>query len=132
MSIFIFIRNISAGKPITIFGDGSQKRDFTFVDDIACGVLQLLQPCGYEIFNLGNNTVVGLMDVIHLIENGLGKKAVIEYQPSHPADVHATWAVIGKAEVKLNWKPTISIDEGVAKTLAWFKENESFLQTLKW
>jgi nucleoside-diphosphate-sugar epimerase len=73
MSIFIFIKNIDAGEPITVFGDGKQQRDFSYVDDIADGTLKCLQPFGYEIFNLGNDNPVGLMHVINMIEDELGK-----------------------------------------------------------
>ena len=105
MSIFIFIKNIDNGMPITVFGDGSQTRDFSYIDDIADGTLKCLQPFGYQIFNLGNDNSVGLMYVINLIEDALGKKAVIKFTPRHPADVVATWADIEKSKEKLQWHP---------------------------
>ncbi len=79
MSIFRFIKNIYEGKPIEVFGDGRQKRDFTYVDNIAAGTVKALNPLGYEIINLGNNNPVELMYVINLIEENLGKKAKIKF-----------------------------------------------------
>jgi nucleoside-diphosphate-sugar epimerase len=131
MSIFIFIRNIDTGVPITVFGDGSQKRDFSYIDDIAEGTLKCLKPFGYEIFNLGNDNSVELRYVINLIEELLGKKAVLEFTPRHPADVFATWAHIEKSREKLNWQPKTSIEEGIKKTVDWYNENKDFVKGLK-
>jgi UDP-glucuronate 4-epimerase len=131
MSIFIFIKKIDNGKPITVFGDGKQKRDFSFIEDIADGTLKCLQPFGYEVFNLGNDNSVGLMYVINLIEDALGKKAVIKYAPRHPADVVATWADIEKAKDKLKWHPKTTIEEGIKKTVQWYIGNREFVNSLK-
>jgi nucleoside-diphosphate-sugar epimerase len=131
MSIFIFIKNIDNGIPITVFGDGKQTRDFSYIDDIADGTLKCLQPFGYEIFNLGNDNPVGLMYVIHLIEEALQKKAVIKFTPRHPADVVATWAHIEKSKEKLNWYPKTSIEEGIKKTAQWYLENREFANNLR-
>ena len=131
MSIFIFIKNIDNGVPITVFGDGRQQRDFSYIDDIADGTLKCLQPSGYEIYNLGNDNPVELMYVINLIEDILGKKAVIEFLPRHPADVFATWAHIEKSREKLNWQPKTTIEEGLKKTVDWYLENRKFINSLK-
>ena len=131
MSIFIFIKNIDAGEPITVFGDGKQQRDFSYVDDIADGTLKCLQPFGYEIFNLGNDNPVGLMHVINMIEDELGKKAVMNFIPRHPADIVATWADIEKARGILKWSPQTSIEEGIRKTVAWYFSNREFIRSLK-
>ncbi len=131
MSIFIFIKNIDNSTPITVFGDGKQKRDFSFIDDIADGTLKCLQPFGYEIFNLGNDNSVELMYVINLIENALGKKALMNFSPRHPADVVATWAHIEKSKEKLNWYPKTTIEEGIHKTVQWYFDNREFINTLK-
>ena len=87
---------------------------------------------GYEIFNFGNDNSVELMYVINLIEQHLGKKAEIEWLPLHPADVRATWANIEKSKQKLNWKPTLSIEDGLKNTVDWYLKNRDFLNTLKW
>ncbi|MFH0933069.1 MAG: NAD-dependent epimerase/dehydratase family protein [Nitrospirota bacterium] len=131
MSIFIFIKNIDNGIPITVFGDGKQQRDFSYVDDIADGTLKCLQPFGYEIFNLGNDNPVELMYVINLIEDALGKKAVMKFLPRHPADVFATWAGIEKSRDTLNWYPKTAIEEGIKKTVQWYKENRAFVNSLR-
>jgi nucleoside-diphosphate-sugar epimerase len=131
MSIFIFIKNIDKGIPITVFGDGKQKRDFSYIDDIAIGTLKCLQPAGYEIFNLGNDNSVELMYVINLIEDNLGKKASIEFSPRHSADVPATWADIGKSKKILGWYPKTTIQEGIKKTVQWYFENREFVNSLK-
>jgi UDP-glucuronate 4-epimerase len=131
MSIFIFIKNIDNGIPITVFGDGKQKRDFSYIDDIAEGTLKCLQPSGYEIFNFGSDNPVELMYVINLIEEALGKKAVIDFLPRHPADVFATWAYIDKSKKKLNWYPKISIEEGIKKTIEWYIQNRELVNSLK-
>ncbi|MFZ3137902.1 MAG: GDP-mannose 4,6-dehydratase [Thermodesulfovibrionales bacterium] len=131
MSIFIFIKNIDNSIPITVFGDGKQKRDFSFIDDIADGTIKCLQPFGYEIFNLGNDNSVELMYVINLIENALGKKALMNFSPRHPADVVATWAHIEKSKEKLNWYPKTTIEQGIQKTIQWYHENREFVNSLK-
>ncbi|MBI5187494.1 MAG: GDP-mannose 4,6-dehydratase [Nitrospirae bacterium] len=131
MSIFIFIKNIDNGIPITVFGDGKQQRDFSYIDDIADGTLKCLQPFGYEIFNLGSDNPVELMYVINLIEDALGKKAVMEFMPRHPADVPVTWADIEKSKERLNWYPKTTIEEGIKRTVEWYLENKEFVNTLK-
>ncbi len=131
MSIFIFIKNIDMERPFTVFGDGKQKRDFTFIDDIADGTIKCLNPFGYEIFNLGNDNSVELMYVINLIEEQLKKKANINYLPLHPADVKATWADIEKSKKMLGWSPKIPIEEGIKLTVQWYKENRYFIKGLR-
>jgi len=132
MSIFRFIKNIDAGLPIPVFGDGNQTRDFTYIDDIAEGTIRATKPVGYEIFNLGSDHPVRLKDVIKLIEKNLGKKAKIKTFQRHSADVPYTWAYIEKARRLLRWKPKTSIEEGIEKTVKWFLENKKFLKKLKW
>ncbi len=131
MSVFRFIKNIDTGKAIPVFGDGKQRRDFTYIDDIADGTLKCLQPFGYEVFNLGNDAPSKLMYVINLIEENLKKKAVMEWLDRHPADVPATWADIKKSRRMLNWSPTVRIEEGIRNTVQWYRENRDFLLTLK-
>ncbi|HWR57350.1 MAG TPA: SDR family NAD(P)-dependent oxidoreductase [Thermodesulfovibrionales bacterium] len=131
MSIFRFIRKIDTGKAIPVFGDGKQERDFTYIDDIAEGTLKCLQPFGYELFNLGNDSPSKLMHVIKLIEENLGRKATIEWLERHPADTPASWANIEKSRNMLKWAPTVSIEEGVRNTVQWYRENREFLLKLK-
>ncbi len=129
MSYFRFIRLIDEGKPITLYGDGSQKRDFTYVDDIADGTVKAYEKSGlgYEIINLGNNNPVELKYVISLIEQYLGKKAMINQLPFHKADMFETAADIEKASRLLGWKPKVSIEEGIKRTVDWYLKNRKLL-----
>jgi len=117
---FRLVQWISEGRPVCVYGDGSQSRDFTYVDDIARGTIAGLQPLGYEIINLGSDRPVTVMELLTMVEQELGLRAAIRYEPSHPADVAATWADIGAARRLLDWQPTTSIREGVANTVAWY------------
>ena len=130
MSIFRFIKNICDGKPIYIFGNGSQRRDFTYVDDIAVGTVEALKPLEYEIINLGNGNPVELMYVINLIEENLGKKAKIRFLPKHPADVSSTCADIEKAKKLLNWRPEVGIKEGIKRTVEWHLTNTNLMKRI--
>jgi nucleoside-diphosphate-sugar epimerase len=116
MSIFRFLKSIMENKTIEIFGDGSQSRDFTYVDDIARGTIKALKPLGHEIINLGNNQPVNLMKVIAIIEEYTGRKALYEYKEFPKADIPATWANIDKAKSLLDWQPAISLTEGIKRT----------------
>ena len=114
MSIFRFIQWIDQGVPIELFGDGSQSRDFTYVDDIASGTIAALKPVGYEIINLGGgNQPISMNTVIATLEDLLGKKAKINYRDFHKADLKSTWADISKAKNLLGWEPKISLQEGL-------------------
>ena len=120
MSIFRFIKWIDEGKPLELFGDGGQSRDFTFVDDIARGTIAALKPVGYEIINLGGgNNPISLNTVIDMIEKMLGKKALIENKEFHIADIKETWANISKANRLLGWKPQVSFEDGIRKSVDW-------------
>jgi len=124
MAIFRFIKWTDAGTPIQLFGDGTQSRDFTFVDDIARGTIAAIKPVGYEIINLGGgNQPVSLNSVIQKIEGLLGKKASIVNQPFHKADFKTTWADISKADRLLDWRPTVSLDDGLAQCVQWHQQN---------
>ncbi len=129
MSIFRFIKWIDEGTPIKLYGDGSQARDFTYVDDIARGTIKALKPLGYEIINLGGGkNPISLKQIIEKIETLLGKSANIEYLPFHKADMKETWADIEKAGQLLNWKPEVDIDEGLKRTVEWYLKNKSWLK----
>ena len=130
MSIFRFISSIAEGEPITVFGDGTQQRDFTHVDDIARGTVAALGVTGYETINLGYGRPVTLNDVIRLIENAVGKHALIERQDRHPADPMMTWADISRARNLLGWTPTVDIEEGIRRTVEWYLANRDWARTL--
>jgi len=131
MSIFRFIRQIAEGEPITVFGDGSQRRDFTFVDDIARGTIAALRPLGYEIINLGGDRSVELNTVIAEIARLLGKQPTIVHRPPHPADVPATWADVSKARHVLGWTPQIPIEEGLRRCVEWYLEYRDVMRTIR-
>lgn len=131
MSVFRFIHSILRDEPIEVFGDGTQKRDFTYVDDIAEGTVKALKETGYEIINLGNNNPHELREVIQLVENFTGKKAKVINREFHKADLKATWADISKAKRILDWEPKISLEEGIRRTVEWFLENWTWVKDIK-
>ncbi len=125
MSYFRFIKWIDEDRPLQLFGDGSQSRDFTFVDDIAKGTVAALRPLGYEIINLGGgNQPFSINQLIEKIENIMGKKATIHHHPFHNADMTTTWADISKARHLLNWEPTVSLDTGLERCVRWYMDNK--------
>lgn len=131
MAPFRFIRWIDEGVPIEMFGDGSQARDFTYVDDIARGTILAAKPLGYEILNLGGGKrPTSLMQLIDAMEQRLGKKAQIDHKPFHSADMKETWADIEKARDLIGWEPTVSLEEGLDKTIAWYRENKEMADAL--
>ena len=131
MSIFRFIYWALKGETAEVFGDGSQSRDFTYIDDIAEGTIKALKPVSYEIINLGNNRPHSLREVIELIERYTGKKLKVVHKEFHKADMKATWAEIEKAEKILGWKPKVSLEEGVKRTVEWFLENWEWLREVE-
>ena len=130
MSVFRFVRWISEGEPITVFGDGSQQRDFTFVDDIARGTIAGMKPLGYEVINLGGDRPIALSEIVNQIGLLTGREPVIEYRDAHPADVPATWANVSKARDLLGWKSEVSVEEGLRRCTEWYNENRDLAKGL--
>jgi nucleoside-diphosphate-sugar epimerase len=144
MSIFRFIHWIAEGKPVVLYGDGFQERDFTFVDDIAQGTIYALaflndatsgsglatRGSKFEIINLGSDRPVSVKQVIVLLEELVGRKAEVAYLPKHPADMSATWADISKARQILKWEPKISLEEGLRFSVKWYIENQSWVRKI--
>jgi len=130
MSIFKFIKLIDEGKTITVYGDGTQKRDFTYVEDIAEGTVRGLDIEGFNTVNLGGNHPYSLNDLISFIEKELGRKAVRNSQPFQKTDIYATWADIGNAERLLKWHPETTLEEGIRKTVDWYKENRNWVKDI--
>ncbi len=120
MSVFRFVQWIAEGRPVIVYGDGHQERDFTFVDDIARGTVAALQPLGYEVINLGGDRPTPLRSVIEQIESLLDKQARIEHRPASPADVRATWADVSKARRLLGWMPTTRLGTGLKACVEWY------------
>ena len=131
MSIFRFVRWIAEGEPVTVYGDGTQRRDFTFVDDIARGTVAGLRSVGYDVINLGNDWPVSVLDVITKIESLLGRKAKLDCLPSHPADVQASHADITKARDLLGWRPEVSLDEGLRRAVEWYLDVRSLASQIE-
>jgi UDP-glucuronate 4-epimerase len=131
MALFRFVQWIHEGRPVTVYGDGQQSRDFTYVDDIARGTVAALRPLGYEVINLGSDEPVVLMDALQLVERLAGREARLEFRPRHPADVLATWADIGKAERLLGWRPQVGFEEGVRRLVDWYRENRDWARKLE-
>ncbi|MFA5333256.1 MAG: GDP-mannose 4,6-dehydratase [Candidatus Nanoarchaeia archaeon] len=127
MAIHQFIRKIDKGEELTLFGDGTSSRDYTYIDDITEGIITCLsKSLKYEIINLGNNSPTKLKDLIVEIENALGKKAKIKYMPMQPGDVDVTYADISKAKKLLNYCPKTSIQDGIRKSVEWYNSNNNF------
>lgn len=132
MAPFRFSEWIRRRQPINLFGDGTQTRDFTFIDDIARGTLAALKPLGYEIINLGGGNVpVSINDMIGCLSRHLGKEARVNYLPPIAADMQDTSAEVSKAKHLLDWVPQTSPEEGFRLTAEWHKEQAAWLDSVK-
>ncbi|MHA1401771.1 MAG: NAD-dependent epimerase/dehydratase family protein [Candidatus Heimdallarchaeaceae archaeon] len=121
MAIARFIEAIIDDKSITIYGDGTARRDFTYIDDIVDGImLSLNRMNGFKIYNLGRGRTISINELIHIIEEELQKRAKVVYQPKEIGDVELTHANISKAKEELNYEPKISIKEGIKKYILWY------------
>lgn len=127
---FRLVQWISEDRPVIIFGDGLQSRDFTYVDDIARGTIAGLRPLGYEVVNLGSDRPVPLMHMIRLVEDLVGRPATIEHRPRHAADVTATWADISKAGQLLDWRPQVYLEAGVGELVAWYRSEREWAKNI--
>ncbi len=122
LAIHQFTKKIHAGEPIDQFGDGTTRRDYTYIDDIIQGVMASLEYDGplFDIFNLGESETIQLKDLIAAIENALGRKAKIKRLPEQPGDVPLTCADISKAKKLLGYRPTTPLSAGLPKFVDWF------------
>lgn len=131
MSPLRFLKCIEEGRPLTLYGDGSQSRDFTYIDDIARGVIAALQPVGHEVFNIGfGGTPMTVSAMIERFAQELGKTPIIEREPFHQADMAHTSADITKARTQLGWEPQVPPDEGLRRTAQWYLEHRDWLRRL--
>jgi nucleoside-diphosphate-sugar epimerase len=120
MSPYIFADKILKGEELPVFGDGTQARDFTYVDDIAHGTILAAKPLGYEIINLGGgNNPYTLLQMIELMEKYSGKKAKLKLHDKIAADMDVTWADISKAKKLLGWGPKVNFEEGIKRLIVW-------------
>jgi UDP-glucuronate 4-epimerase len=123
LAIHKFAKLIDAGQPIPVFGDGTTRRDYTYIDDIIAGVRAAIDydQSNYEIINLGESRTVELRELIGLLESALGNRAEIDQQPTQPGDVPQTFADIAKARQLLNYNPQTQIEDGINKFVEWFR-----------
>ncbi len=141
MALFLFTKGILAGTPIKVFNHGNMVRDFTYIDDIVEGVIRVInrpaQPnprwsgknpdsatsyAPYRIFNIGNNQPVELMRYINLLEECLGKKAIMEMLPLQDGDVPSTVADVSELHAAIGFKPGTSVEEGIKNFVHWYRE----------
>lgn len=121
MALFTFTKDILEGRPITIFNYGDMKRDFTFVDDIVRGIeLVANNMTQRDIYNIGNGRQVQLMHFVSEIEKNLGKEAIKQYAPQHPADVKETWSDVSKLK-RLGYSPSTPVEDGIKKFIEWYR-----------
>lgn len=126
LAIHKFTRLIEAGKPIPVFGDGSTARDHTHISDIVGGIIACTRrEFGFEVINLGESETVKLSELIEIIEKALGKKALIDRQPTQPGDVPLTFADISKAQMLLGYSPKIKVAQGIPDFVEWFRGNNN-------
>jgi UDP-glucuronate 4-epimerase len=123
LAIHKFARLIESGQPIPVFGDGTTRRDYTYIDDIIAGVRAAIdyRESPYEVFNLGESRTVELRELIELLEKQLDRKAEIDRQPMQPGDVPQTFADVTKARRLLGYNPQTQIEEGIRRFVEWFR-----------
>lgn len=131
MSIFRFIRWITEGEPLQLNGEGTQSRGFTYVDDIARGVILALKPVGYEIFNLGGHENISMNELIALLERKIGRKANVVHHPFPAADMAANLADVTKAGQLLGWEAQIGLEEGLERTINWYNAERAWASQLE-
>lgn len=131
LSIFRFVKWISEGQPVRVHGDGEQSRGFTYIDDIARGVILALRPVGYEIINLGGHEVITINNLIKLIEDIVGKKAIVHYGPPDPADMRSNWADVSKAGELLGWEPQYDMRAGIEKLVEWYNAERQWASDIQ-
>ena len=125
LAIHKFLRLMSEGKKITLFGDGSTMRDYTYIDDIVGGIIAAIKykDSMYEVINLGNNQTVELLELVEAIEKASGITAKKIFGPEQPGDVKRTWADVEKAKATFNYRTDFSIDKGLTEFSRWFENN---------
>jgi UDP-glucuronate 4-epimerase len=130
LAIHKFAKLIHAGRPIPVFGDGTTRRDYTYIDDIIAGVRAAIdyEQSDYEVFNLGESQTVELNQLIQLLEKNLDRHAVIDRQPQQPGDVPQTFADVSKARRLLRYDPQTKIEDGIHRFVGWFLSERRALQ----
>jgi len=126
MVIFRFIKWMTEGQPVELFGDGEQSRGFTYLDDIVKGTISALKPLGYEIINLGGHQPLTLNNLIKILENIIGCKAQVKQLPPNPADIRASLADVTKARNLLGWQPAVELEDGITRLVEWYQHERSW------
>ncbi|MEW6375425.1 MAG: GDP-mannose 4,6-dehydratase [Thermodesulfobacteriota bacterium] len=127
MAIHKFTRLIDRGEKVPMYGDGSSRRDYTYIDDLVEGILSIIhRHKGFEIYNLGESQTTSLRELIRLIEEALGKKANIEFLEPQPGDVSITHADITKAKRMLGYQPGVNMKEGIKQFVEWYKKEKNY------
>jgi UDP-glucuronate 4-epimerase len=124
MAIHGFVDAIAAGRPIRLFGDGSSRRDYTYVADVVAGTVAAIErvaPGGFEIYNLGGTATISLAELVAVLERAVGKPAIIQRAPDQPGDVPLTFADVSRAARDLGYAPTTGIEDGVRRFVEWFR-----------
>jgi UDP-glucuronate 4-epimerase len=128
LAIRKFVEHIDGGNPISVFGDGSSARDYTYVEDTVSGVMAALcYDCSFDVFNLGNSHPISLLEMIRTIEQALGKQARIEWKPDQPGDVPITCADITKATELLRFAPATPFSTGIRKFVDWYRSRTAYI-----
>ncbi len=123
LAVAKFTRLIDAGETLPVFGDGTSRRDYTYIADIIDGIIAAIDRCGgYNVYNLGHSEPAELMHLIRCIESALGKRANLDYQPPQPGDVPITYADVSRAKRDLGFDPTTPIEEGIERYVKWCRE----------
>lgn len=130
MSIFRFVQWVEEGRPVVLYGDGEQERDFTYIDDIVRGTLAALRPLGFEVINLGSDRPVTLRTLLATLERLTGKRAVLDQRPEAPGDVRATWADISKARRLLGWEPRVDLETGLSACVDWYRAERDWAKSI--
>jgi UDP-glucuronate 4-epimerase len=126
MAIHKFTRMIDRGEPLPLFGDGSSRRDYTYIDDLIDGIAAIIERHGgFEVYNLGESRTTSLDELIELIEKTLGKKARVDRLEFQPGDVSITYADITKAKQMLGYRPGVDMEEGIKRFVEWYKAEKA-------
>ena len=138
MAPMLFAKAISNGEPIKVFNNGDLSRDFTYIDDIVQGTIQVIDHCPiasecsnevpFKVYNIGCSSPVRLMDFINEIETALGVEAKKEFLPMQAGDVYQTYADTTKLETEVGYKPSVSLHEGIGKFIEWYKSDKNPLK----
>lgn len=130
LALFRFVQWIVEGRPVRINGDGTQSRGFTYIDDIARGIVAALKLVGYEIINLGGHEVITINDLVTLIEDITAKTAIVQHGPPNPADMYTNWADVSKARRLLGWQPEYNMRRGTEKLVEWYLQERDWAKDI--